>query len=91
MSNQDVMAIDCPVQLACDYGSAHGDGYWIVLTLKNGKVIRGPTYEPEGGIIRVHVYDPPTEDTNAAKKYDPYDEPPTFVRCSDVATASVEF
>lgn len=90
MSYQGISDRDCPVELACDYGNASGHGYWIVLTLRNGKIIRGPCYDPEGGIIRVHVDNPPEEKGNSVSTYNVFDEPPTFVRCSEVAAATVE-
>jgi len=70
----------CPVQAAWNDGNSaarENAGFFLVLMLDGGSVVRGPALQPVNGVVA--ILDP--EDTNRN---------PTYVRCSMVASAMVE-
>ena len=70
---------DCPVRRAMDRGDADPDGaaYDLILRLRGGASIHGPVKPPRNGVVEMaeHEYRGKSQ--------------PTFVRCSDVVSATV--
>jgi hypothetical protein len=70
-----------------DFGDAKGDGtgYWLKVTLRSGETLRGATYRPRNGLVKMLVPPHGLADFNISEV------PPTFVRCLDVVAATVEW
>lgn len=77
---------NCLVELAMKYGDQDedGQGYWLVVYLKNGRMFRGPAYKPQNGIVRMRPFN--SDDTEPLE-----DKPVMFIRCDEVVAATVEF
>lgn len=70
----------CPVKTAWDYGNHdmhEGAGFWLVLTMKNGDVLRGPCHTPRDGKILMENWKSSFE--------------PMWVQCDQVQCAEVEW
>lgn len=74
---------DCPVRRAMDRGDADPDGagYSLILRLHGGASIRGAVKMPRNGVVEMAE-----GDLNYGRK-----PQPTFVRCADVVSATVEW
>jgi len=75
--------VPCPVVRAWEYANQpehHGAGFWMILRLRDGTVLKGPTSAPDNGVIEVGHH---------TREGEP--GPTVYVRCNDVMTAQIEW